>query len=629
MNRTYSLALLMLTLPVTAQFERAHSPNRTGLARLQSPVTGTLPNSAGSAKGTSYYTEDFDAGLNNWTVSTPLGNVDWKWTDVGPGPTTSLYPVPPLATTTPTGWVIVDDDFDGVNGQATDTWLVSPVIDLSAAPTALKLEFEQYFQEFQLDTTYVGVSTDGGANWNETRLNDGVGRVGRPNPELVELNITPLVNGGNQANVQLRFRYTSVWDYGWQVDNIRIIDLPDNDLAMQESFLSQADLTYEDLDGRNLEYSFLPLEQADDLVVGAMIRNNGAATQTNIVLNAEVFVDGVSAGTFTSGSLGQLNTNEADSFFFNTGWTAAAAARVRVVLNVSADQVDDDPSDNSSERRMRVTDDNNEFSAWGQDRNVASGTYYPISTVVTSTAIGHKFEPIAAGSEAFGIGVGLLTGTPVGTLVSVELWQDDGTNLEQIAISDLIEVLASDLNDAGDSTILYIPFDASLSDPNPVPVPIDPAFDYIAFLRSPDVDSVRLATSGPIGRGGLWGINSSDDQLVQYIGEGNAAAMVRLYLAEVPVGISEAAVGGITVGSPMPNPAMDMTRIPFTLENSEHMTLIVTDAMGKQVLNRDLGTRQPGPNSVEIDVARWAQGSYVFTFSGDLTLRSGQLTVVH
>ncbi|MBP6392546.1 MAG: T9SS type A sorting domain-containing protein [Flavobacteriales bacterium] len=628
MNRPYTLALVLLALPAVAQYERAHTLARNGVARLQRPTAVAWNTSTEQARGPSYYTEDFDAGLNGWTVTTPVGTVDWKWTDAGPGPTTSLYPVPPLTTSTPTGWVIVDDDFEGLSGQPTETSLVSPIIDLSAAPTPLKLEFDQYFQEFNNDTTYVGVSTDGGSNWNEVRINDGVGRVGRPNPEVVELNIAPLINGGNQANVQLRFRYTSEWDYGWQVDNIRIIDLPDNDLALQESFLSQADLTYDDLDGRNLEYSFLPLEQVDDLVVGAMVRNIGAATQTNITLQAEVFVDGSSAGTYTSGSMGQLNTNEADSFFFNTGWSATAAGRVRVAVNVTADAADDDPSDNASERRVRVTDINNEFSSWGQDGNSASNTYYPIGTNQTSKAIGHKFEPVANGSEAFGVGVGLLEGTTVGSLINVELWRDDGTNLEQIALSELFEIQSHHLNGDGDSIIVNIPFDADLST-EPVPVVIDTDFDYIAFVHNPATDTIRLATSGPMGRGGLWGINSSDDGLVQYIGEGNAAAMVRLYLANMPVGISEAVVGDITLGSPAPNPAIDRTRIPYTVNNGERITLAVTDAMGKQVFTQDLGIQQTGPNSIELDVTRWASGSYVFTLTGERTWRSGQLTVAH
>ncbi|MBK8340084.1 MAG: T9SS type A sorting domain-containing protein [Flavobacteriales bacterium] len=626
MNRPYTLALLLLALPAAGQFERAHTVARNAVGRLQQPAAMAVNPSAQQARGSTYFTESFDAGLNGWTESTPVGSVEWKWTDAGPGTTTSLYPVPPLATSTPVGWVIVDDDFDGNSGQPTETSLVSPIIDLSAAPTTLKLEFDQYFQEFNNDTTYVGVSTDGGANWNEVRINDGVGRVGRPNPEVIELNITPLINGGNQANVQLRFRYTSVWDYGWQVDNIRIIDLPDNDLALQESFLSQADLTYDDLDGRNLEYSFLPLAQADDLVVGARVRNIGAATQTNITLHAEVFVDGVSAGTFTSGSIGLLNTNAVDSFFFNTGWSPAAAARVRVAISVSADAADDDPTDNSAERRMRVTDTNNAFNVWGQDGNSASNTFYPIGSNQTSKGIGHKFEPLAIGNEAFGVGVGLLEGTTVGSLINVELWRDDGTNLEQIAISELFEVLSHHVNGDGDSTIVNIPFDADLS-LEPIPAAIDPAFDYIAFVTNPATDTVRLATSGSIGRGGLWGIDASDDGLVQYIGEGNAAAMIRLYLASMPVGISEAAVGGIVLGAPAPNPAADRTRITYTLPTSERITLVVTDAMGKLAFTQDLGVARIGSNSVELDVERWAPGSYTFTLSGARTLRSGQLII--
>src|SRR5690606_35821559 len=131
----------------------------------------------------------------------------------------STYPVPPLSTTP--GWAIIDDDHDGTMDVATEAFLVSPVIDLSAGPTDLMLEFDQYFQEYQNDSTFVGISTNGGNYWYEIELNKGVGRDNRPNPETKVINITDWV-AGNPASVQIRFRYVSVWDYGWQVDNISI-----------------------------------------------------------------------------------------------------------------------------------------------------------------------------------------------------------------------------------------------------------------------------------------------------------------------------------------------------------------------------------------------------------------------
>jgi len=153
MNRNFTLALVLLALPAACQYERAQTVARNAVGRLQQPTASVVNTSAEQARGSAYYTESFDAGLNGWTETTPVGSVEWKWTDVGPGLTTSLYPVPPLTTSTPNGWVIVDDDFDGNSGQPTETVLVSPSIDLSAAPTALKLEFDQYFQEFNNDTT--------------------------------------------------------------------------------------------------------------------------------------------------------------------------------------------------------------------------------------------------------------------------------------------------------------------------------------------------------------------------------------------------------------------------------------------------------------------------------------------
>lgn len=211
----------------------------------------------GAPKGASYYTESFDSSLNGWTVVSGVGNVDWAWTNTGPGPTSSTYPVPVLNTSTPSGWAIFDDDFLGQSGVLSESSIVSPVIDLSAAPANLKLEFDQFFQEFSdpdVDT-YVGISTDGGTTWNEAALNNGVGRDGRPNPELVDVNISSWV-AANPANVQIRFRYRATWDYGWQVDNIAINELPANDMALLEAY--KTGFSFGNTGVADMDYSDLP-----------------------------------------------------------------------------------------------------------------------------------------------------------------------------------------------------------------------------------------------------------------------------------------------------------------------------------------------------------------------------------
>src|SRR5690606_15137636 len=114
MQRTITLLLLVGPLLANAQHARPKAwPIERDGHRLP-----PHPAELGAPKGSSFFSESFDNDLNGWDVVTTTGQVHWKWTETGPGPTSSIYPVPVLNTSTPSGWAIIDDDHDGVNGQA-------------------------------------------------------------------------------------------------------------------------------------------------------------------------------------------------------------------------------------------------------------------------------------------------------------------------------------------------------------------------------------------------------------------------------------------------------------------------------------------------------------------------------
>ena len=225
-----------------------------------------------------FYLETFDNGLADWTQHTQLGIVDWVWTDDGPGATGSTYPVPPLNTSA--GWAMIDDDHEGQIGLPAEAYLVSPVIDLSGAAANLKLEFDQYFQEWQNDFTYVGITTNGGISWNEIMINEGVGRDLRPNPERKSINITDMV-ANDRANVQIRFRYKSIWDYGWQLDNIGIFELPPYELELIDGMISHAQ--------NGTRFARVPSDQfGTQIEVAAQLFNGGSMPLTGVIVTLDV-----------------------------------------------------------------------------------------------------------------------------------------------------------------------------------------------------------------------------------------------------------------------------------------------------------------------------------------------------
>lgn len=596
MRNTATLVLLAAMGHAQAQIAwPAHQEHRDGYRR---PAV-VMPHRA--ERGAAFYTESFDNSLNGWTVQTTQGSVNWKWTSTGPGPTSSTYPVPVLNTSTPSGWAIIDDDFEGVPGAATNSSLVSPVIDLSSAPANLKVEFDQYFQEFQQDRTYVGVSTDGGTTWNETEINIGVGRDGRPNPEAVDVNISAWV-AANPSNVQLRFRYESVWDYGWQVDNIAILELPANDMALQRTANTAFD--FENTEFSFMDYSVYPVTQITALTPSALVRNKGFATQTGVRVNFSV--EGPSGpelngatppASFTAGQEATVNPPS----FTPSG----AIGEYTLTYSVTQDQTDDVPDNNSVISRIQVS--NNVFA---HDDGVVDNfqTQSP-DNLSEAFEVGSYFVPEQT-AWLTAVQVAVHENTPPGAFIYGAAYFPSASNTEHpdlIDLSTTVAVTSADLNPIGGSTFITIPFSN--------PIRLDAGQPYLIVAGSFDgPDNVHFATSG---------ISAPQVSNIHYPSLGTdfqffitRTPMVRAVLSP-NVSVGEQDMAGARGLKVQPNPFAEHTRLSFSLQQATHVEVEVFDATGRSVMQLDLGTLGEGPHEHVLNGAVLQPGAYLCTVRGE------------
>ena len=102
-------------------------------------------------------------------------------------------------------------------GDAMDTWMVTPALDLTGSTTAI-LSFASDFNDYSgLDDGYVDVSVDSGATWTNVFHYDSADFRG-PRTETVDLSAY-----AGQSAVLVRFHYTAPdWDWFWQVDNVTV-----------------------------------------------------------------------------------------------------------------------------------------------------------------------------------------------------------------------------------------------------------------------------------------------------------------------------------------------------------------------------------------------------------------------
>ncbi len=187
---------LVKTEPQAALFAQAGPQTAVPAPR----ATGTPP----------FLEEHFDMASfppPGWRVVNHGGNCTWGDETGEPFPEGNL-------TAGYDGFADADSDTCG-SGTSMDTSLVSPVFNLSLAPTGTALEFAS---DYRFASTQVARVEISGTNiltwttiWSTTTSNNG----------LVFVDLTPYVGSGN---AQLRFHFTSPgWGFWWQIDDVMVV----------------------------------------------------------------------------------------------------------------------------------------------------------------------------------------------------------------------------------------------------------------------------------------------------------------------------------------------------------------------------------------------------------------------
>ena len=157
--------------------------------------------------------EDFDSSNDfpppGWTVEDNIGEGHvWQLND----------PEGRANTTGGSGnFADINSDFYGPNNTQ-DTSLVSPTADLSGASAPFLTFHNNYIASpFFPQIGDVDVSTDGGSTWTNVWHHTGDSVPG-PDLETVQL-----PQAANQANVTVRYHFTSTFGFWWMVDDITVL----------------------------------------------------------------------------------------------------------------------------------------------------------------------------------------------------------------------------------------------------------------------------------------------------------------------------------------------------------------------------------------------------------------------
>lgn len=429
------------------------APKTNRVAQERSVLTHTSQRGAGgggsiAALGDTLYTETFSNGLAGengaWTNNGTPAAAQWEYRGLATTPNANTGSrgafagggAPLTSPTQSNGFVIFDSDYldnggttlpngspNTANGSANTPHigeLISPVIDLSSN-NAVLLTFNTYWRRFTGDG-WVVFSTDGGTTWPDS--------VQVFHEDIYAQNFAGDLDEsfivyasqyiGGAANARFKFYFDGADSHGnpngsgyyfWQVDDINVLEAPDNDLVTEEIFFHTSADT-----GFNRYYTNIPINHAllDTVQFGIWMGNRGSTTQPNARMEANITTP-LSAVVTRSSAGAPLASLVRDSVAATQGYTFdAGKGDYDIAFTAVSDSTEDIPTNNVLTAGVSVTDtvyardeDNHQgFGRWyGSGQNYEVGVMYTIRETDTVTSASITFQGTTAPGSIVSINV--------------------------------------------------------------------------------------------------------------------------------------------------------------------------------------------------------------------------------
>ncbi len=555
------------------------------------------------ALGTEYFSSDF-SDPSDWSIGGDGDQGAWVIGDVNtPAPSYTQGGNPfidPLKTTPGDNFAW----FDGIQyiiasppayGNQ-NAWIeIANPIDLSGEQT-VAFSFVQSYTAYNYDDTYIDMSLDGGATWTSRQLNSNV--VTMTTAEQTYFDLRFDVNNSN--NVLFRFRMksdvntTSDMGYNgsivWQIDDVVIAGLPDNDLQAVGNYITG--------DGTDtLVYHQIPLAQVGPISGGGTVENSGTADQTNVKYKAAETVNGVYTA---ESSPATVAVGQTQTLVLNTPFTPSTKGDYNIDYSVEADDPDDAPANNVFKSYPFTVGD----SVYARDNSTdaESGVVHgslrtdglSSGNLIVEYALVYEIRNATKlSSMSFQFGNRITEGEQV----QVRVLDETGDNL--VAEGPFYTMQAGD-----EGSFHTLKFDP--------PVDLAPGFYHASLEMFSDTASLATATyasaqkeTASFRTSAGWG----------YLGPVNPVYVLRMNLNET-AGVEDNALNTLNI-TQYPNPFANETTVRFSLDKASNVSYTITDMTGKVVATVNEGNLMTGNHTITVDGSSFANGIYYFNLKTD------------
>ena len=623
-----SICIAATTLSVSAQQMKTNGSipsNYPVLKEASNEVIRTTSPAQRSA-ATTIFSEDFDGGVGQFTVNTDAGSpVSWQHTTVGhvgQYQTAAL-----LSTTAGNGWMIADSDAFGSQGGAQEySEMVSPVIDCSMYPNVV-LQFEQMFRRWQADTCIVMTSIDGGLSWtgkyyiNSTVDANGtwtatIDQSGTDNPDLKQLNLSDDIGG--EANVMFKFVWQGIWDYGWQIDDVALIEQPNNDLILNDFAMNMSSTVLGTADTWRDFYGHVPANQVTDAEFSFAVYNFGISDQPNVTTT-------VASGAWTdSENYGTLEGDSSFVVYHANQYMPTTVGQHDFTFSVSSDSTDSSPINNNGAVTVFITD--TLFNGFGTGEKLGSmGTGYFTDGSDDGFKMANMYE-LETADELTSVTLGLRTNgsTQAGALVQVTVFDTTGffsAGIETpIIYSNFYTITASDTTTGFATIPIPTIYNGIAQDRNLAP---GAYFVSVECYNSAGTNNIVILDDKTFPRG-AWSsmIYLTGDQ---WYTNGDALWISANFGTWDYNSVNE--VASVASHNAFPNPTSGMVDLTYNLSQSGELNIIVRDITGKLVVSKNEGSLATGAHKTKLDLSSLAEGVYTYELNVNSNTTFGKIVL--
>lgn len=454
----------------------------------------------------------------------------------------------------------------------------------------VNLEFEQFGALFNDDQSFQ-ISEDGtnfvtvGDNSDKEVLSANGGSA-YDNPDLVRINLGQYLSA-NPTSVWIRFQWTSAFPtnttnnawitYGWQIDDVKITTLADNDIRTNN-------LTF---GSEGLFYYQIPELQIAPIDFSVIAENNGENPQTGVALEATETTGSGYVGTSPAVS---IPVQDSDSLVVATAFTPSGQGNYNIDFAILNDATDDDPANNAMDS---YSFDVGEF-IYARDIGTATGSFSGSGLTPPVTVEPANLFDIYADDDLYGIDVTFGPTLAEGIEVYGTLYELDA-NGDFVFIGET-EIFTTGANDAGTSETLVFPSEFTLTAGNTYLVSVSSFATDFSVATAGAVPDQTAFIYGDLGTGGVaW----------YFI---NSAPMVRMNF-DPSLSVENNELSTIEV-SQFPNPFANETTVNYSLQEASAVEYSVVDMAGNVITTGNEGNQTAGEHSFTIDGASFANGVY-------------------